>query len=104
MFRRMWSAVSSALAFVLVMIATLGLAALSVVFVFLPKARKEERERLKKEADELAANVKAEVQKAHEARAAEVEVRVETIEKKAEAQKARDSVDVANQFIMGKKS
>lgn len=85
----------TALAYGIATLVGVALAAAAFVWHFIPKRDKER----KQEAARKAAEIKAEIQKAHEARAAETEVAVKAIEKKAEDARSADSVALANDLL-----
>lgn len=99
MFKRTLDKLLSGAAFALALLAGILLAALSFFWFSVPKARKDEREKLEKEADARVETVKQEIAKAHEARAAKVDQEIAQVKDRADAQKAQDSVALANDLL-----
>lgn len=99
MLKRTLDKLLSGVAFALAMLAGILLAAFSFFWFLIPKAKKEEREKIDAEANERVETVKREIAKAHAVRAEQVKFVIDGIEKKAEAQKAQDSVALANELL-----
>lgn len=74
-------------------------AVLALVFLVLPRERMKAAEALAKAAAEKASSLKAAAAVVEK----HAEVRVAQVEKRVEAEKAQDSVDLANDIIAGRK-
>ena len=101
MLKRLGESILGTLSFVFVFIAGLILAVLSFLWYFVPKKEREWRAAEDAEAAKRVAEIKQTIAKAHEERAVETQAKVTEIEKKAEADKTRDSVDIANELLKG---
>ena len=101
MLKRLGESILGTLSFVFVFIAGLILAVLSFLWYFVPKKEREWRAAEDAEAAKRVAEIKQTIAKAHEERAVETQAKVTEIEKKAEDQKTRDSVDIANELLKG---
>ena len=98
MLKRLGESILGTLSFVFVFIAGLILAVLSFLWYFVPKKEREWRAAEDAEAAKRVAEI---IAKAHEERAVETQAKVTEIEKKAEAAKSADSVDIANELLKG---
>lgn len=99
---RIMNTLKSILGFVVVILAALVgvlLAGASFFWFLIPKIRKEEREKLADEADHRVEVMRAEIQKAHEARATETAGAIEAVEKQAAVDRSKDSVALANDLL-----
>lgn len=96
MIKQALKSIGESLLFVGCLLIGILLAAASFVWYFIPKWKKEE------EADTARRfeRIKAAVKESHAARATETAVKIAEVEKKADAHKAADTVDLANQFIL----
>ena len=101
MLKRLGESIIGTLSFVVVFIAGLVLAVLSFLWYFVPKKEREWRAAEDAEASKRAAKIKQTIAAAQENRAAETQVKVAEIEKKADEAKAQDSVDLANEILKG---
>jgi len=97
--KSIWASMATGFAYVLTALVGMVLAAASILWYFVPKREKARRDAEQQEADRRAAAIKAEIQKAHEARAQAVEVKVAEVKDRADAQKAQDSVALANALL-----
>ena len=101
MLKRLGESILGTLSFVFVFIAGLILAVLSFLWYFVPKKEREWRAAEDAEAAKRVTEIKKTIAAAHEERAVETQAKVTEIEKKAEDQKTRDSVDIANELLKG---
>lgn len=95
MIRKFVDSTLTAIAYGIATLVGVALAVAAFVWHFIPKRDKER----KQEAARKAAEIKAEIQKAHEARATETKFVITEIEKKADGQRAQDSVALANDLL-----
>lgn len=101
MLKRLGESILGTISFVLVFIAGLVLAVLSFLWYFVPKKEREWRAAEDAAAAKRVAEIKQTIAAAHEERAVETQAKVAEIEKKAEADQAKDSVDLANEILKG---
>lgn len=101
MLKRLGESILGTLSFVCVFVLGVILAALSFLWYFVPKKEREWKAAEDAEAAKRVAEIKQTIAAAHEERAVETQAKVAEIEKKAEADQAKDSVDVANELLKG---
>lgn len=95
MIKRLGDRVIEFLSFVLAMIAGTLIAAAVTVWHFVPKWRREEQEKT----DRRIAAMRDAIRKAQEERTAKVDQAVAVVKEQAEADKKKDTVDLANSLI-----
>ena len=98
MIRGLWASLKSILALVLAVIMAVLVTAAAFFFKILPDRERQKRAE-DAEARRRADAIKAEIQRANAQRARETEVAVAAIEKKADEQRAQDSVALANDLL-----
>jgi hypothetical protein len=99
MLKRLGESILTGASILIALLVGAALAVLSFLWYFVPKKERQWRAAENAEAARRAAEIKVEIQKAHEARKAETAVKVAEVEKKAEEQKAQDSVALANAML-----
>lgn len=95
MLNRLGQRVLSFLTFLFALVSGVLLAAGVTVWHLIPKWRREEQE----ETDRRVAALKDTIRRANEERAAKVDQQVAVVKDQAEAEKAQDTVDLANSLI-----
>ena len=98
MIRGLTGALKSILAFIAALVLGVLVTAAAFFFKILPDRERQKRAE-DAEARRRADAIKAEIAKAHEQRAQDVEVAVAAIEKKAEDARSADSVALANDLL-----
>ena len=96
MLKRLGERVVGFFSFLFALIAGILLAVGVTVWHLIPKWKREEQEATDRKVEAL----KDTLRQAHAERAAKVDQAVAVVKEEAEAQKAGDSVDIANQFII----
>jgi hypothetical protein len=93
--KTLWEKIKDWAALLFAAVAGLGIAALAVIFYFIPKRDEQKR----REASQKAQTIKTKVEEAHVVRQQKVDQQIAVVKEETKAAQAQDPVDFANDLI-----